>query len=52
MRNSSHSPGCMRAFPASQSCQVRSVEDYERGDARFGKSCQALWLAGFPLGLD
>lgn len=27
MRNSSHSPGCMRAFPASQSCQVRSVED-------------------------
>lgn len=26
MRNSSHSPGCMRAFPASQSCQVRRVE--------------------------
>ncbi len=27
MRNSSHSPGCMRALPASQSCQVRSVEE-------------------------
>lgn len=26
MRNSSHSPGCMRALPASQSCQVRKVE--------------------------
>lgn len=26
MRNSSHSPGCMRAFPASQSCHVRRVE--------------------------
>lgn len=27
MWNSSHSPGCMRALPASQSCQVRSVEE-------------------------
>lgn len=26
MRNSSHSPGCIRALPASQSCQVRRVE--------------------------
>lgn len=26
MRNSSHSPGCMRALPASQSCHVRRVE--------------------------
>ena len=26
MRNSSHRPGCMRALPASQSCQVRRVE--------------------------
>lgn len=27
MRNSSHNPACIRALPASQSCQVRSVED-------------------------
>lgn len=27
MRNSSHNPGCMRALPASQSCQVRSVDE-------------------------
>ena len=27
MRNSSHSPGCMRALPASQSCQVRRVDE-------------------------
>jgi len=26
MQKSSKSPGCIRAFPASQSCQVRSVE--------------------------
>lgn len=27
MRNSSHNPACMRAFPASQSCQVRNVDE-------------------------
>lgn len=27
MRNSSHSPGCMRALPASQSCHVRNVDE-------------------------
>ena len=27
VQNSSHSPGCIRALPASQSCQVRRVEN-------------------------
>ena len=42
MRNSSHSPGCMRAFPASQSCQVRSVEEMSEAAAVWESPASSL----------
>ncbi len=42
MRNSSHSPGCMRALPASQSCQVRSVEEISAAAAVWESPASSL----------
>jgi len=42
MRNSSHSPGCMRALPASQSCQVRSVEEMSAAAADWESPASSL----------
>ena len=42
MRNSSQSPGCMRALPASQSCQVRSVEEMSAAAAVWESPASSL----------
>ncbi len=42
MRNSSQRPGCIRALPASQSCQVRSVEDMSAAAAVWESPASSL----------
>lgn len=42
MRNSSHRPGCMRALPASQSCQVRSVDEMSAAAAVWESPASSL----------